>query len=244
MKKSVIGIIFLVYAVTSVAAQNSNFQQEFAYGINGGVTLSSMRFVPYISQEKLIQGQGGITARYISEKNFGLQIELNYSLRGWKEQADEVRLNKYSRTTSYLELPLLTHIYFNMGKRFRGIFNLGPQIGYYLSEKTLERALYAPSPTIHFHDDNSFTFIYNRPDIIFKGNPPYYFQNIQRKFDYGITGGGGIELRTGIGSFILEGRYYFGLSDVFNNSRADYFQASSNQIISIKLTYLTNYFNK
>ncbi|MDR2804338.1 MAG: PorT family protein, partial [Dysgonamonadaceae bacterium] len=70
--------------------------------------------------------------------------------------------------------------------------------------------------------------------------PRYYDDDytVRRKFDYGIAGGMGLEIRTGIGNFILEGRYYYGLSDVFNNSRADVFQSSHNQVIGIKLTYL------
>jgi hypothetical protein len=60
----------------------------------------------------------------------------------------------------------------------------------------------------------------------------------EQTFDYGITGGMGFELRTGIGSFIVEGRYYFGLSDLLGNSMEDFFQSSHNQIIGLKLTYL------
>lgn len=236
MKKSLLSSLFLFFTIILSYAQNSDFKPEFAYGINGGATLSSMRFVFYVPQEKLIQWQGGITARYISEKNFGLQAEFNYSLRGWKEQSDDIRLNKHTRSISYLEFPFMTHIYFNMGKRFRGVFNLGPQIGYYVGEKTIESIIYAPGPELINND-----LSYLSEEIIYPEIPSYYHQKIQRKFDYGIVGGGGLELRTGIGSFILEGRYYFGLSDVFNNSRSDYFQASSNQVISIKLTYLTSF---
>jgi hypothetical protein len=47
-----------------------------------------------------------------------------------------------------------------------------------------------------------------------------------------------LEVRTGIGNFILEGRYYYGLSDVFNNTRADVFLNSHNQVITVKLSYL------
>jgi hypothetical protein len=48
----------------------------------------------------------------------------------------------------------------------------------------------------------------------------------------------GFELRTGIGSFILDGRFYFGLSDMFRNTRSNYFQSSANQVIGIKASYL------
>jgi hypothetical protein len=109
----------------------------------------------------------------------------------------------------------MTHLYFNLGKRARLVFNAGPQIEYNLSEKILKENI-APSGEI----------------------PEYYHLKVQKRLGYGIVGGMGFEARTGIGSFLLEGRYYFGLSDVFNNSRADYFQASSHQVIAVKITYL------
>lgn len=237
MKKGILGLILLIGTVCSYA-QKTDFKPELSVGVNGGVTLSNMRFVFYIPQSTLLQGQGGITVRYIAEKNFGLQAELNYSLRGWREQIDDIRINKYARSIRYLEFPLLTHIYYTMGKRFRGLFHIGPQVSYYLGESTIEREVYAPDSPILFNGGNRVTVTTGNTEISYKGIPSYYSQKIQRKFDYGITGGAGFELRTGIGSFALEGRYYFGLSDIFNNELADYFQASSHQVISIKLSFL------
>jgi hypothetical protein len=216
MKKSFLGLI-LLFTVFVSYSQKYEFQPEWAFGVNGGATFSKMRFYPKIPQDLLIQGEGGITLRYISEKHFGIQCELNYSLRGWTEQTDTItHFNKYARSLTYLELPLMTHLYFDLGKRVRLVFNVGPQIGYYLSEKTLKKEI----------NTTSGEYL------------EYYDQHVQQKFDYGIGGGMGFETRTGIGSFILEGRYYFGLSDIFRSSKADYLQASSSQTIEIKLTYL------
>ncbi len=216
-KLFICGLAGLCWCQTN-RAQDDSFRPELSYGVNGGITLSKVSFNPSVPQDYLQQYTGGITVRYISEKNFGLQGELNYSLRGWKERVDTVsHLSSYSRSIAYLELPLMTHIYFNMSKRTRVLFNMGPQVGYYLNEKTVEKDL-----------------IVTYPNQI----PPYYDTEVQRIFDWGITGGMGFEFRTGIGSFIVDGRYYFGLSDIFSNSKSDYFQSSSNQVISIKLAYL------
>ena len=215
MKKT-IGILFFLLFAGILKAQQANFQPEWTFGGSAGATFSKIRFTQNVPQDMLLQATGGLAVRYISEKHFGLQLELNYSQRGWKETVDTVmHVNEYSRRIDYLELPLMTHIYFNMGKRARLIFNLGPQIGFQIGEKELSRKI-------------------NTPDGLYSG---IYDQKIQRKFDYGIAGGGGVELRTGIGSFVLEGRYYFGLSDIFNNTRSDYFQSSGNQLTTIKLTY-------
>jgi len=196
--------------------QANTFVPEWSFGVNGGVTLSKVGFNSFISvpQVMLNQYSGGITIRYISESHFGIQGELNYSLRGWKERTDTVHFNSYSRSLAYMELPLMTHIYFNLGKPVRLIFNLGPQIGYYLSAKELER------------------------NIIDVPDPNYYEIAVQHRFDYGLKGTMGLEFRTKAGSFILDGRYYFGLSDIFNSARSDPFQASHNQVIGMNLTYL------
>ena len=61
---------------------------------------------------------------------------------------------------------------------------------------------------------------------------------LEKKFDWGLCGGPGFELRTGIGSFLLEGRYYYALGDIFNSRKEDYFSKSSSQVISAKLTYM------
>ena len=221
-----IGIITLfvfLWFGNLVYSQTNTFASEWGYGINGGFTFSKIGFNSSISvpQELFRQFSGGITVRYISESHFGIQGELNYSQRGWKERTDTVHLNRYSRSIAYLEFPVMTHIYFNLGKSVRLIFNLGPQIGYYISEKEIEREI------IDFKRDK-----YD-PD-----KPSYYDIPVQHAFDYGLKGTMGFEFRTKAGSFILDGRYYFGLSDVFSNTKSDPFQASHNQITGVNLTYL------
>ncbi|MDR2682732.1 MAG: PorT family protein [Dysgonamonadaceae bacterium] len=223
--KQTVSIVFLLLLTGIVRSQTTEFKPEWAFGVNAGATLSRVGFLPRVSQTFLLQETGGLTARYISEKSCGIQVELNYSLRGWKEQADAVsQFNRYTRSLAYVELPVLTHFYFDLGKRARVVLNLGPQIGYNTGEKVLEKELVTPpgatEPTIPRYYDDDYT--------------------VQRKFDYGITGGLGLEIRTGIGNFLLEGRYYFGLSDVFGNSRGDVFQSSHNQVIGIKLAYLVS----
>jgi hypothetical protein len=51
--------------------------------------------------------------------------------------------------------------------------------------------------------------------------------------DYGLAAGIGMELKTGIGVFDLEGRYYFGLGDIFTSRRSEqaYFSRSASRVI-------------
>jgi hypothetical protein len=209
-------LCFLILLAGNVARSQTAFVPEWGYGVNIGNTYSKVNLASRlrVPQELLSQYSGGIAVRYISEEHFGIYGELNFSQRGWKERSDSVHLNRFSRSLTYIELPIMTHIYFGMGKRARVIFNIGPQIGYNIGEKIQEMLALDPETAT------------------------YYGLKVQQKFDYGLKGSIGFEFRTGIGSFILDGRYYFGLSDIYHNSRADIFQSSSNQVIGVNLSYL------
>jgi hypothetical protein len=225
MKKIVAGFLILLSSLTVYA--QAAFQREWAYGLNGGMNFSSVSFTPKIPQETLRQVSGGAIVRYVTESNFGLQVELNYSLRGWKEVVNDVHTNYHTQSLSYLELPMMTHIYAKLGKKIRWVFNLGPQLSYNIGYKVLDSNIEMQVLETQAGENTR------------KAYPPYHYDpKVERPFDYGLTGGTGLELRTGIGHFIVEGRYYFGLSDMFNNTRQDYFQASHNQVIGVKVCYL------
>lgn len=215
IKRSLITVIICLIAVSSAQAQK-DFRQELAVGASFGVTFSSVSFSPEKVKESQLMGfNGGATIRWITEKNLGLQGELNFTQQGWKEKFDDPG-QKYSRTINYVELPILTHIYFG-SKRFHAFLNLGPKIGYAISESTESNINGATT-------SQSTTAQHDLP--------------VQQKFDWGLCGGPGIELRTGIGYFILEGRYYYALGDIFRSRKEDPLPKSAGQVISAKLTYL------
>lgn len=219
MKLVKITSVFLLCmaSVCTAYAQKSTYQKELAIGPSFGMNFASVSFTPKVPTGMKMGINGGVTVRWNTEPHLGLQAELNFSQQGWQEEFEEKPQYKYSRTINYLELPFLTHIYFG-NKNFRFFVNLGPKIGFALSEST-DSNLNGVNPNE------------NRPD-------EQHALGIQKKFDWGLCGGPGIELRTGIGSFLLEGRYYYALGDVFNNRKGDPFPKSASQVISAKLTYL------
>ena len=80
-----LGILLGLVIPQFVSAQN-NFQKELSWGLNGGISISSVNFInPGVRQNSLLRGVGGVSLRYISENNFGIQCEINYSQRGWQE---------------------------------------------------------------------------------------------------------------------------------------------------------------
>lgn len=219
-------LVLALFFALPAAAQLGEERHNFAVGINGGLNINSVSFQPKIKQNSLKGMALGLTMRYMSEKYFkmmcGLQMEINYSQRGWDENIDDGSDNTYSRTMNYLEIPFMAHLAFGKDALNRGVkvfFNAGPQIGFFLSDKEKMSDNWDPS---------------NRPN----GVTGQYGKAVENKFDYGIVGGAGLEVSTGIGHFLLEGRYYFGLGDFYKNSKRDYFEKSAHSFIGVRLTYL------
>lgn len=226
-KQSIIALLsFLcLSAGIPVHAQLQDPCHNLAIGINGGVNLSSVSFEPSIKEKTFLTPSFGVTIRYISERYLkmfcGIQAEINYSQRGWKENIDDGTGDTYQRSMNYVEVPLMAHLAFGKDKGYgaRFVLNLGPQIGYLLGESEKKSEAWHPN---------------ERPSgVIWQ-----YGKMAESKFDYGIVGGVGIEARTGIGNFLLEARYYFGLSDFYHSTKKDPFSRSAHSYIAGRLTYL------
>ena len=223
MKRLLILLTILLFAATSSFAQKK-IDKELWFGAKGGITLSQLSIAPNIKQSMEMGTFGGVSMRYIEERFFGLILELNYAQKGWKEKFEDKDAEyQYSRTLNYIELPFLAHVYFGK-KSFRFFVNLGPQIGVCIGENTKS----------NFDLNEIPKFSVNRETT-------HYNMAVDKPFDYGLTGGVGCEVRIkNRHSIILEGRYYFGLADIFNNKSADYFSVSSNQSILASISYTYN----
>ncbi len=229
MRRLSLILIACIVAIKTMA-QVGELRDNVSIGFNGGYNLSSVDFSPTIKQGLQPGYTGGATLRYTTEKYFALicaaQLEVNFAQRGWNETIDDGSDNTYRRTTNYIEIPFFAHL--GWGKEDRGFqffINAGPQIGLFLSDEEFygftQEKPWDPS---------------NRPN----NQTAQYGKKVENTLEYGIAGGAGIELKTGIGNFIVEGRYFFGLSDMFGNSKADPFGRSANTTITAKITYLVD----
>lgn len=238
MIKKVILILGACLFTISTAYTQKDFKPYWNVGVGFGPTFSSVNFAKSsttvgsaIRTKNLGQYHGGIAVRYITEKNLGFIVEMNYAQQGWEQDFSKMGDLKdkgfvHSHKTNYFEIPFLTHIYF--GRKLRFVINLGPKISFLMNEKEElndQLAKYLAS------GEASSDFVTHQ-----------YYRKLDKKFDYGILGGLGVEFQTGMGNFMLEGRYYFGLADIYNNSKADYFSRSANRIMSAKLTYYIKLF--
>ncbi|MBR1733765.1 MAG: PorT family protein, partial [Alloprevotella sp.] len=204
-----------------------------AVGANAGLAMNQVGFNPTIKQWWHMGPQVGITARFTSELYFrtlcSLQVELNYARTGWREHilsADGDELpDTYSRDHDYLQLPILAHLAWGReGRGLAGFLLAGPQLGFLLGEKSR----FGDTWTVGASGNPS------RPNGMFA----QYSMDADHRFDYGITAGAGLELQTAAGRFIVEGRYYYGLADIYKNSKKDVFGRSNNGTIYAKVTYL------
>lgn len=212
----------LISAVMPLAAQRY-YSPDFAIGGKGGATLSQMSFSPGIRQGMTQGVTFGVMARYTEEKHFGIIAELNFTQRGWKENFEELPF-RYDRTLSYIQLPLLTHIYFG-SRRVRGFVNLGPEVGYLFAD--------------HISSNFDYHNVASVPN--FPMNNRRYEQldmAIHNRFDYGIAAGLGMEVFINRrNSILLEGRFYYGLGNIYPATKADVFAASRSMSIEITAGY-------
>ena len=235
-------LLFAVLAaILPVHAQVGEYRNDFSVGVNGGYMLSHVNFTPRVTQAYQGGYTGGLSVRYTCEKYFSticsLYAELNVAQTGWKEDIlnykDEPVINtytgepeKFNRKMTYFQLPLFAHLAW--GKERKGLnffFQAGPQLGYYINDKS----------TINFE--------FGKRNIAERANNVVRqdTMTVEHKFDYGITAGAGMEYsHPKLGHFLLEARYYYGLGNMFGDSKRDYFATSNFNVIILKLSYLTD----
>lgn len=238
MKKRILHILLLCIVPLLASAQVGKYRSDLAIGVNGGLLMNRVTFSPRVQQSMLMAPEFGVTVRYTCEKYFAmvcaLQAEVNYSRQGWKEVPENGNYT-YQRNMDYIHVPFMARLGF--GRERKGVMGyliLGPQIGFCIGENDIRTGEWEDA--INPYDPEG-------PMINVPKNPEgpwqHYNLGIEKKFEYGIVGGAGIEFsHPKIGHFALDGRYYFGLSDIFNNGKKDYFGRSANSSIVVKLTYL------
>lgn len=227
---------FFFGSTLPLAAQLGAQRDDWAVGTNVGVNFNQVSFNPGVRQTYNPGMIAGFTARYTSERYYGLicalQIEANFWQAGWKEDIyssqGEQLSDRYTRRINYVQVPVLAHLGLgNEYRGFKGFLLAGPQISYAISDHEERSAVWTTTTS-------------NGKTVPDRSNNVYaqYGKPLDHQLDYGITAGLGIEWTTGAGHFILDTRYYYGLSDLFGNAKKDPFSRSANGAIIAKLTYL------
>lgn len=229
-------LCFLIFlGISPLYAQKQTFKPELYLGAGGGTLFSKVDFAPGVPVAFRQGVYGGVSAKFISEKHLGVVMEVNLAQRGWKEDFDPSSDFSYSRTLNYVDVPFLWHVY--IGDKTQFILNIGPKLSFLVGDnEIMSQAL---------SDDLDARRAAN-PDM--KIGMQYKEMSDLKKVDYGLMGGIGMAFKTGIGDFNLEGRYYFGLGDIFpasnqqNEDDSAYFSRSASRVFEAKLTYYIRIF--
>lgn len=245
MKARILLISMFCCLFSLAHAQIGQHRDDLSLGFNGGYILSTVGFNPSVSQNNHGGITGGLSFRYTCEKYFNticsVYAEVNYASLGWEENIVDIRdaavidpeTNKkqqYSRTINYVQIPFLAHLAWGREKKGMQFFvNAGPQLGFYLSESTKS----------NFNLGDEISRIKKgtteRSNTIWAQDT----MSVENKLDYGIAAGVGAEYTVPhAGHFLLEARYYYGLGNIYGDSKRDYFGKSNYGNIVIKFSWL------
>lgn len=250
--RQLVAAVALTVVALPASAQVGEHRSELAVGVNGGYVMSNMGFVPKIPQGMHTGLTGGLSFRYTSEKYFSsicaIVAEVNYAQIGWKEDIltpqDEPVINEatglpeeYQCNINYIQVPVFARLGWGRERKgFQAFFQVGPQIGYYLSESS--KANFDVDQPNLADRTSIVSSNYVREDGVKVGSGIYHMP-VENKVDYGIVGGLGLEFsHPKVGHFLLEGRYYYGLGNIYGDSKRDYFGRSNYSNIVVKLSYL------
>lgn len=251
LKRFIFIFSFFLFFIVTTFAQVGEYRTDFAIGFNGGYSLSNVAFVHEVPQSKLGGKTFGLTARYTCEKYFNsicaVVAEVNYTQIGWKENilttkdepvplhTDPSQSLQYSRKMNYVQVPLLARLGWGRERNgFQGFFQVGPQIGFFLNETT-ESNFDVRQPAFNPSDRENYEYYGVRSSHIVAQDT----MAVENKFDYGIAVGAGVEYSNPhMGHFVIEGRYYYGLGNIYGSTKRDYFGRSNFGNIVIKCTYL------
>lgn len=237
MKRTLLYILLLIPLAAN--AQIGEHRNDFSVGLNGGYVLSNISFTPEVPQGMHGGMTGGLSFRYVCEKYFkticSVYAEVNYSQLGWKEDiktredkpvinAETGKAENYSRTINYIQIPVMAHLAWGREEKgFNFFVNLGPQFGVYLDEST----------SMNFTLENRN--VEERATSVIAQDT----MKVEKRFDYGIAFGLGAEYSIPrAGHILLEARYYYGLGNIYGDTKRDYFGSSNFGNIIVKLTYL------
>ncbi len=220
--KRLLFLFLAILGLSGVGNAQTHFDSKVELGVRGGVTFSTVSFRPSITSKFGMGYTGGLTFRYSEENHFGLIAEVNLVQRGWAEKFEDLPY-KYQRILNYVEVPIMSHIYF--GHRGKFFINAGPEIAYYLGDKIKSNFDYTDTSGLEgFHDKNRRT--------------EQLTMKVSQKIDFGIVAGLGGEFSLNRkNALAVEARIYYGIGNVMPSGRQDTFNLSNQLSVAVTAGY-------
>jgi len=202
--------LFSIGLILSMLFLAMSAQAQVHAGLTGGFNFSDldMKIMGYENEvtSRTVYGVGGVVDVYLN-KTIAVRLEPKYQLRGGvilddvylpDDIIDDIPISGVGLTlkSSYIEIPVLLKAEF--GKIIKPYIIAGPTIGFLLSSK-MEVKAYGMALNVDLKD-------------------------ITEELFFGIGVGFGMSFPFGLGSFFMEGKYTFGLTEL---------QKTGKQIIGI-----------
>ena len=179
LSKKILLFIILLSAQAAMA--------QLSVGVHAGYGSYGVNFEPPSlngNQVHLYEPYFGLVGVFNNQNNFGVQLEVNYTVKGWREEDEDIPNSEYKREITYLEIPFMTH--FELGKKNLRLYAIfGPYVAFKQDEKTSSK---------------NYDAVMQHPQY----NP--YIQTI-RDIDFGNKLGGGIRYNIGKFSVFADVRY-------------------------------------
>jgi hypothetical protein len=203
-------LLFLALVPLSLAAQKPDVSETYV-GLQGSAGFSRVAFDPRVTEDLKPSQSFGLVLRHVSEPHVGVQLEVNYTQKGWIENRDS--LGTYTRSRSVADIPVTAAFIAGKGK-VRAVVTLGPYVSLRLKDEE----------KIALTDDR-YAF-------------SYYGHALADRWEFGFTGGISLEWHAPVGVFALRATYAHSLTNVFLLSGDAYvYSASRNQVILGGLSY-------
>ncbi len=195
MNKKVVVILVAVLCSAGAVAQDRSENRTYV-GIKAGYNYGTAAFGHALQRINIVEGYNpgihvGLIGINYMEKNIGLQVELNYTQKGWAQLFDN-NAPKFVTDLNYIEMPMYMNVYIGR-KKTRMYFNLGIYAEYLIGVKA------SAIPT----DTQGYDFY-------------PYDSSRDRKFGYGMIAGGGFYRDFSFGTILIQGAFSYGISNVLD----------------------------
>lgn len=198
--KIILATIVATAAVATAAAQST-------LGVTGGWGMTTSRLYP-AQETKSIWGvyTGGVSWRYYAPTRFvgAIGVDLEFMQRGFSFSPDaylyedKKDYHYYTRKVNSITMPLVWQPHAYLFKNHLRVY--------------IEAAL-TFTYNINATYDNELTGVSGKYD---------FYLPRDNRLEYGLAGGGGIDILIGQVEFGFRARYYFGLSDIMRNRNKYY----------------------
>ena len=212
MRRLLTAILSAAVFTLTVSAQVGEQRNTISLGVSGGMGTSSVSFIPSIKQQLSLGPTFGVSVRHVSEKYFFLICGTQLECNFATRGWTE--LIEDGSENEYTRVANYIEVPFlahiGFGREYRGFQG-------------------------HLNLGPQVSYLLNEKEI-YGGKTPWDTSNRPNQ----VTASLGLEMRTGSGNFGIEGRYYFGLGNIYGITKKDFFARCANSTISVRATYSFN----